>query len=451
MVDFAFYTLYVLYAAVIGWVLYRYRSEPLYDPRILFSLAASLWLFILHGYLNGFEGYLAARPGFYSRDIRELSAIALGLMLVGYCVLIAGASLGTMFSVRPAQGPFRDRRLLVFVCLLLIFVAFLNFMVNVMLISGGNVVGYLFEFALRSSQVADNKGITASGYLLGFIGVQVIAYVAGRRNTSRKMLIGLLSLFFLMLMIRFSQARIFQTLVLIGACYVSYSMGAARRDGRHLPWIQHFHYLVITAFLGVGFYFLRVASALNRTGVRINWETVWGFGDRIVHFAFERGNVPNFPIVFTIIDKMPTEQGFLYGKTLFNWAIVLIPKSILNGDYLISLWIKEKWYLGIEGGGLPPTAVGEWYANFGFSGVVVGMFVVGLALGTLYKLACSSESPYLNVLWANIVFGFVVIYPKTDLAQIPVFSIFVLFCLWLLMKVLQSGARHNVEKMVEVH
>jgi uncharacterized membrane protein len=148
---------------------------------------------------------------------------------------------------------------------------------------------------------------------------------------------------------------------------------------------------------------------------------------------------------------MPTEQGFLYGKTLFNWAIVLIPKSILNGDYLISLWIKEKWYLGIEGGGLPPTAVGEWYANFGFSGVVVGMFVVGLALGTLYKLACSSESPYLNVLWANIVFGFVVIYPKTDLAQIPVFSIFVLFCLWLLMKVLQSGARHNVEKMVEVH
>jgi hypothetical protein len=45
------------------------------------------------------------------------------------------------------------------------------------------------------------------------------------------------------------------------------------------------------------------------------------------------------------------------------------------------------------------------------------------------------------VLWANLVFGFIVIYPKTDLAQISVFSIFVLFCLWLLMKVLQDGAR----------
>jgi oligosaccharide repeat unit polymerase len=94
---------------------------------------------------------------------------------------------------------------------------------------------------------------------------------------------------------------------------------------------------------------------------------------------------------------------------------------------------------------LPPTAVGEWYANFGFAGVVVGMFIVGLALGVLYKLARSSENPYLIVLWANLVFGFVVIYPKTDLAQIPVFSIFILFWLWLLMTIVRSGVRRQVE------
>lgn len=445
MIDLAFYTVYVLYACAIGWVLFRYRHEPLYDPRILFSLSASLWLFIIHGYLIDFEGYLAARPGFYSQDIKVLSVAALGMMLVGYGFLISGASLGVRFACRTATGEFRDQRLLIFVCLLLIFVAVLNFMANVVLISGGNIMRYLAEVSLRSSQVADNKGMTASGYLLGFIGVQVIAYLVGRMEPSRKALLGLLILILGMLVIRFSQARIFQTLVLLGASYVCYSMGAACRKGVHTPWPKHFHYLVLTGVLGVGFYFLRLASALNRTGVNVSWQTVWDFSDRIIHFAFERGNVPNFPIVFTVLDKIPAEEGFLYGKTLFNWAIFLIPKSIIKGDYLISLWIKDKWYLDVEGGGLPPTAVGEWYANFGFAGVVVGMFVVGMALGTLYKLARSSENPYLIVLWANLVFGFVVIYPKTDLAQIPVFSIFIIFWLWLLMTILRSGVRQQIE------
>jgi len=84
------------------------------------------------------------------------------------------------------------------------------------------------------------------------------------------------------------------------------------------------------------------------------------------------------------------------------------------------------------------------------------MFIVGLAVGTLYKIARVSESPYVIVLWANVVFGFVVIYPKTDLAQIPVYSIFLLLCLWLLMKALQSGARahtgetnHNASSHVD--
>ena len=61
------------------------------------------------------------------------------------------------------------------------------------------------------------------------------------------------------------------------------------------------------------------------------------------------------------------------------------------------------------------------------------MFLVGLGLGAIYKLARIVESPFLTVLWANLVFGFVVIYPKTDLAQIPVYSIFMIACL-LLMK-----------------
>jgi len=444
MVDLVFYTIYFLYACAVGWVLFRYRREPLYDPRILFTLAASLWLFIIHGYLIDFEGYLAAKPGFYSQDIRVLAAMALGMMLIGYVAFIGGASLGVKFVVRSPSGPFRDNRLLTLICVFFLAIAVLNFMANVVLISGGSVIRYLSEFAMRPYQIADNQGITASGYLFGFIGVQVIAFVAGRRESSKWVLLALVAAIFVMLVIRFSQARIFQTLVLMGGCYVSYAMGIALREGRHTPWFRHIHYIVLAGALGIGIYFLRLASSLRNLGVQIDWQTVVDFSDRIGHFALQRGNVPNFPVVFTIIDKIPAEESFLYGKTLFNWAIFLIPKSIIKGDYLISLWVKNTWYLDIEGGGLPPTAVGEWYANFGFAGVVLGMFIIGLAIGALYKVARTSESPYLVVLWANMVFGFVVIYPKTDLAQIPVYSIFMLLCLWLLMTALQSGTRSHI-------
>ena len=438
-VDLIFYSLCISYAVVLVSVLYLLRREPLYDPRILFTLSASLWLLIIHGYMVDFEGYLAAMPGFYTRDKDVLSAMAIGTWLVGYIALIGGASLGVRFRYRPRSVGFDDHRVLLLVCWVFIIVAVVNFAANVVLISGGDLFHYLASFAMRPYDVKEDKGITAVGYLFGFIGVQFIAYVAGRRRRSRMLMWTLFVGVLIMLVIRFSQARIFQTLVLVGACYVCYAMGAAQRRGFHAPWLRHIHILILAAFTGIAIYFLRVASSMNELGVTITWKTAINFIGQFAHVAFERGNVPNFPVVFTILDRMPGDVDFFYGKTLFNWAIFFIPKSILKGDYLISLRIKEIWYQGIEGGGLPPTAVGEWYANFGFAGVIVGMFLVGLGLGAIYKLARIVESPFLTVLWANLVFGFVVIYPKTDLAQIPVYSIFMIACLWLMTRVVRAS------------
>ncbi len=450
IVDFFFFSAYGVYACAIVVTLYAFRREPLYDPRILFTLSSSMWLLIVHGYLIDFDGYLAAKPGFYSQDIKILCAMAIGLWLIGYVAFISGATLGTRFRVRPATAEFRDFHLLRSVCLFLIIIAVANFAANVFLISGGNLITYLSTFALRPYDVADDKGVSAVGYLLGFIGVQVIAFIVGRRPKTAPFLFGLLVLILVMLIIRFSQGRVFQTLVLLGTCYVSYAMGTARREGRPKPWIAHIHYLVIAAVMGVAIYFMRVSSSLASLGVKITPEVVANYGGQFAHFALERGNVPNFPIVFTIIDKIPSEVDFLYGKTLFNWAVFFIPRSILPPDYLISYRIKNMWYLDVEGGGLPPTAIGEWYANFGFAGVIVGMFVVGLVMGVIYRRASASESPYLTVLWANLVFGFVAIYPKTDLAQIPVYSIFVLMCLWLFMLLLQSAGRQRVHEIRKI-
>jgi oligosaccharide repeat unit polymerase len=361
-------------------------------------------------------------------------------MLVGYGALIGGATLAVNIRTRPPREPFRTRTLLVTVCLAFVAIALANFLVNVFLVSGGNVFSYMANFAMRPYEIADNLGTTAAGYLLGFIGVQLLAYMAGRSKPNTLVLSGLLLLILITTAMRISQGRLFQVLVFVGACYVAYAMGASQRNQEDIAWPRRLPYLLALAGIGISLYFLRLASALKQLGVSIDLGTVTVFFDQIVHFALERGNVPNFPVVFTIIEKIPSEQDFLLGKTLFNWALFLIPKSILKGDYLISLWIKDTWYLGIEGGGLPPTAIGEWYANFGIGGVIGGMFVVGFLLGRIFKRARLSDNPFLAVLWANFAFGFVVIYPKTDLAQIPAFSILILSVTWLLISLMRAAA-----------
>ena len=231
--------------------------------------------------------------------------------------------------------------------------------------------------------------------------------------------------------------------MLVGATYVAFSLGKAARRSESIPWGRQIHLLAILGLAGVSIYFMRLASALNYLGINISLDTVRLFGADIMHFALQRGNVPNFPIVFTIMDKMPDDQPFFAGATLFNWLLYFIPRAVLEPDYLISLRIKRLWYTDIEGGGLPPTAIGEWYANFGVAGIVAGMFVVGLILGAIYKRTTVSRSPLLGVLWANLALGFIVIYPKTDLAQIPVFSLAIIGALWFVLLVLRSALRRG--------
>ena len=427
------------FVTIVG-VLYALRSEPLYEPRVLFTLAASLWLLIIPGYLVEFEGYLAAKPGFYEADVELLSVFALGLMLLGYGALVGGATLAVKIRTRPHRQPFRTRTFLVAVCLAFVALALANFLANVYLVSGGNLVVH------GELRVAAIRGRRRPGRLCGGISPRVHCRAApgihgrpGQADGPRPVWTAVAG------PADHGDAHVagpalpgtgIPRCVLCGLCDGRITDGT-KAD---IAWPRRIPYLLALAGMGVGLYFLRLASALKHLGVSVDLGTATVFFNQIVHFALERGNVPNFPVVFTIIEKIPSEQGFLLGKTLFNWALFPIPKSILKGDYLISLWIKDTWYAGIEGGGLPPTAIGEWYANFGIGGVVGGMFLVGFLLGRIFKRARLSDNPFLAVLWANLAFGFIVIYPKTDLAQIPAFSIVIVFATWLLVDLLRAGA-----------
>ena len=75
-------------------------------------------------------------------------------------------------------------------------------------------------------------------------------------------------------------------------------------------------------------------------------------------------------IVNRFPDKVPFQNGYTY---LINL------KMLLPGpDPDFTLWLKEKLNLSFSGGGVTPTILGEFYINFGFWAIYVGMFLYGI-------------------------------------------------------------------------
>lgn len=423
MIDILFYSFSAALLLIILSVLTKLRHRPIYEPRVLFSLASLAWFSILHGYNVGYENYLAFESISYYEDIYILSLFTILLFLLGYITFIVGASVKYKFVKMPkANNNHININLIRYIAYFCVFVAFCNFAVNVFLVSGGSVLDYLMSTAGRSYQIKEGKGVSTLGYMLGHIGVCVIAYLYAERPRRFSKLI-LFILIFTMLIIKASQGRVFQSLVLLGAFLFSYSLGKKVDKG----FVNHIKYLLLFVVLGLSMYFLRIASALYYQGLDAQSIPLDSVVDSLIHFAFERGNLPNVPVVLTIIDKVPNQDFFMAGGSIFNWLIGILPPELLPSDFLVSLWIKNQWYLDIDGGGLPPTAVGEWYLNFGWLGVGVGMFLVGHILGNVYHYVKMKGSVFSSVIWSNLAFGFIIIYPKTDLSQVPTFTI--VFCI----------------------
>lgn len=424
-------------------VLFKLRSHPIYEPRVLFSLSSLPWLITGYGYFVKYEGFLAAKPGLYSASLDVLSIKAMFLFVLGYLSFIAGASFKIRYQIlsfdafRRVSAP-SSLQIVIWGMVLL---AALNFFLNVFMISGGNIIAYISSTAGRNYQVAEGQGVSAVGYVFGLVAVNFIFYFAGKKDTSKKAMFFLLMVFVFFIFVRASQGRIFQTLVFIGSTYVCYLIAVHQAGKKSVSYIKSIPAFLLLAVLGIMLYFLRILSAYFYSGRSLEALDFNFMFSGFMHFAVERGNVPNVPVLLTLIDKIPSETFYFLGSTIPNFLLWLVPKSLLAPDYLISLRIKELWYTDIPGGGLPPTGVGEWYANFGMLGVFFGMFLVGATLKYVYFKALNGNSPYLKVIWANIAMGFIVVYPKTDLSQIPSFMIIVVGLFWFSASILHTIMR----------
>lgn len=111
-----------------------------------------------------------------------------------------------------------------------------------------------------------------------------------------------------------------------------------------------------------------------------------------LEFAFRRAVWSLFVrylyVLDLTIDFFPKEHAFLYGNSYLISARTLLPGAQQHFGY----WLVEKLGLILSSPGpVDPTIVGEFYVNFGWIGVVLGMGGSGFFLRALYRYLVHSS------------------------------------------------------------
>lgn len=119
------------------------------------------------------------------------------------------------------------------------------------------------------------------------------------------------------------------------------------------------------------------------------------------------------PIAVSYLSTQVDKYGFRYGETMVYLMYSLVPRLFWpeKPNVTQSTWFT--YYLGFAPSpekattALGMTATGELYWNFGITGVILGMFILGLGFSGLWRLAGSypQYSIISMLLYINILFG----------------------------------------------
>jgi len=100
-----------------------------------------------------------------------------------------------------------------------------------------------------------------------------------------------------------------------------------------------------------------------------------------------------FPQVCGFMLSEVRRTGFAEGATMSDWYYGLVPRIFWPEKPNVSRGAWFTAYLGFSNSAAEATtstgmtSPGEWYWNFGIPGVIAGMFVTGLLMGGLWRLA----------------------------------------------------------------
>lgn len=108
----------------------------------------------------------------------------------------------------------------------------------------------------------------------------------------------------------------------------------------------------------------------------------------ILRLGLWRIFVNNLYVLNLVFAFFPSMESYMLGKSYLIDIITLLPGSQPH----FGSWLKDRLSLEFAGGGVTQTVIGEFYLNWGWTGIVLGMFALGLTLRILYHVLTKRQS-----------------------------------------------------------
>jgi len=344
---------------------------------------------------------------------------SLSLILIGYLMFLGAYLVATMRCQRARIDFNHDDRmpdwLIGSAVVALLALGLANFIYLVANYPGG-LLKYYSEMGLRAHRLeAFGEGTTTAGLQLIYAAVWLWLFIL-MRNCRRGIAVSnaRIAIFVITATISAailaSQGRLFQTisyaLALAGMAY-AFSTNVGRNSKMLIGG-------AVLILAGLGLFFGRLLSLLifNRPDVfaSLVWSvTIETFLRALNYFVLDAGNVTDLTSFMNVVAYWEQDSSYLYGTSFLSPLSRFIPGVELQG---IAEMSQHGW--STNTGALPPTFVGELYANFGVVGVIGGMLVAGFVIGRVYIYCARRGNFWMTLILSALTFRFFFVLPKGE-------------------------------------
>jgi oligosaccharide repeat unit polymerase len=150
--------------------------------------------------------------------------------------------------------------------------------------------------------------------------------------------------------------------------------------------------------LGAILVVISVMTAFRKQADDIRHITTYMTGEKVLETLVGNRNFFGVDKTAHIMENIPGKLPFAYGQTLITWVFAPIPRTLWPQKPIVSMGsvIGQEVYGTKDsegkGAGISPGFIAELYWNFGYVGVIAGMFIMGVCLKFLY----ATFKPYLT-------------------------------------------------------
>lgn len=400
----------VIYAAWAG-------PRNIFDPFFLFSIFYSfLYVSAIVLKIFGFSSNQFISEVDFYENIDHIYTKSLVCVLIGYWAALIGYFMTCPIKsfVYAKVPPEVSSYYFLWLSLIFYGVGVLNFSINVIEFSSGSVIDYFRNVALRSYEFK-GKGTT-----LGYHFMYAASYMLFLRSLKFGG-VNFVTIFLVAIsvLIFASTGRIANTVFyVVSFLFIFYYVRGGISSHRTLV------FSAISIFLfALGFYFLRIASSLYAVYGNVELSDYFDGGsvwEGVVHYVFDRGNVPNFALLMKVVDSWGADLGYGYGLTLLYPVYGFISSDFFGIIKIPAVLAKDEWYKALAMGNLPVTGLGEMILNFSVYGFSFGMFCFGLMGGAAKRIMHQTKSAIYLVFYAKFVL-FYMLYAKGEFNNFSLF------------------------------